>query len=55
MVKEHSSNFFDLANLVHALEDLHAAGKLAGHEIFMFTDNTMAKAIHYHGITNNGK
>jgi hypothetical protein len=44
------------ANFVHASGDLYATGKLAGHhEIFMFTDNTMAKAIHYHGITNNGK
>lgn len=55
MVKEHSSNFFDLANLVHALEDLHAAGKLAGHKIFMFTNNTTVAAAHYHDTTKNGK
>jgi hypothetical protein len=55
MVKEHNSNFFELANLVHVLEDLHDAGELAGHEIFMFTNNTTAEAAHYHGTTKKGK
>jgi hypothetical protein len=55
MVEEHNSNFFELANPVHALEDLHAAGELAGHEIFMLTNNTTAEAAHYHGTTKNGK
>jgi hypothetical protein len=55
MVEEHNSNFFEFSNLVHALEDMHVAGELAGHEIFMFTDNTTAEAAHYHGTTKNGK
>jgi hypothetical protein len=55
MVEEHNSNFFEFSNLVHALEDMHAAGELAGHEIFMFTDNTTAEAAHFHGTTKNGK
>jgi hypothetical protein len=55
MVEEHNSNFFEFSNLVHALEDMHRAGELAGHEIFMFTDNTTAEAAHYHGTTKNGK
>jgi hypothetical protein len=55
MVEEHNSNFFELSNLVHALEDLHQDGKLACQEIFMFTDNTTAEAAHFHGTTKSGK
>jgi hypothetical protein len=55
MVEEHNSNFFELANLVFALEALHDKGELDGHEIFMFTDNTTAEAAHFHGTSKNGK
>jgi hypothetical protein len=44
MVEEHNSNYFELANRVHALEDLHSEGKLGDHEIFMLTDITPAEA-----------
>jgi hypothetical protein len=55
MVEGHNSIFFELANLVHALEDLHKAGKLDGQEILMCMDNTTAEAAHYGGTTKNGK
>jgi hypothetical protein len=55
MLEEHNSNFFELANLVFALEDLHEKRGLDGHEVFMFTDNTTAEAAHFHGTTKNGK
>lgn len=55
MVEEHNSNFFELSTLVHALEDLHQGGKLAGQEVFMFTDNTTVEAAHFHGTTKSGK
>jgi hypothetical protein len=51
MMEEHNSNFSELANLAHALEDLHKAGKMDGQEIFMLTDNTTA----CRGTTKNGK
>jgi hypothetical protein len=55
MVEEHNSNFFELANLIMALEDLQVKGGLVGHEIFMFTDNTTAEAAHFNGTTKHGK
>jgi hypothetical protein len=55
MVEEHNSIFFELANLVFAIEDLHKKGELDRHEISMFTDNTTAEAVHFHWTSKNGK
>jgi hypothetical protein len=55
MVEEHNSNFFELANLIMALEDLQVKGRLARHEIFMFTDNITAEATHFNGTTKHRK
>jgi hypothetical protein len=55
MVEEHNSIFFELANLIMALEDLQVKGRLVGHEIFMFTNNTTTEAAHFNGTTKHGK
>jgi hypothetical protein len=52
---EKSSNYFELANLVFALEDLLEKGELADHEIFMFTDNSTAESAHFKGTSKSSK
>ena len=42
--EEASSNLCELKNLVETLEVMAQEGNLAGHEIFMFTNNSMTEA-----------
>jgi hypothetical protein len=46
---EESSNFRELANLIHAIEDAYHKGLLANSELFMFTDNSAAEGAFYKG------
>ena len=48
-----SSNFRELKNLVETLEVMAQEGNLAGHEIFMFTDNSTAEAAFYNGSSSS--
>ena len=43
-IKEESSNYRELLNLVVALEEATSKGKLDSCEIFMFTDNSTAES-----------
>ena len=48
-----SSNFRELANLVHTLEKMGAQGHLKGREIFLFTDNSVAEKAFYNGTSTS--
>lgn len=44
-----SSNYPELTNLVDGLEQKIWAGRIAGSEVFLFTNNSTAEAMHYKG------
>mmetsp|Transcript_20485 Transcript_20485/g.29214 ORF Transcript_20485/g.29214 Transcript_20485/m.29214 type:complete len:595 (-) Transcript_20485:2495-4279(-) len=48
---DESSNFLELANLIHAIEDAHAKGLLSDSELFVFTDNSAAEGAFYKGTS----
>ena len=48
-----SSNFRELANLVHTVEAGVADGSLQGTELFLFTDNQTAEGAYYKGNTDS--
>jgi hypothetical protein len=50
---DESSNFRELANLIHAIEDAHAKGLLANSELFVFTDNSSAEGAFYKGTSSS--
>jgi hypothetical protein len=52
-VSKKSSNYRELYNLVARLEELVAEGKLDGCKVFIFTDNTTAKAAFYKGDSSS--
>jgi hypothetical protein len=52
---EESSNFRELANLVHAIEDAHDKGLLVDTELFVFTDTTAAEGAFYKGVSPSRK
>lgn len=54
-VSEESSNYRELANLIHAIEDAHAKGLLNNSELFVFTDNSTAEGAFYKGTSSSVK
>ena len=52
-IKEESSNYRELLNLVLALEELALKGELDGCEIFMFTDNSTAESASFRGTSSS--
>jgi hypothetical protein len=50
---EHSSNFWELHNLVSAMEEAHTAGLLTNCELFMFTDNSTAESAYFKGSSTS--
>jgi hypothetical protein len=52
-VKEHSSNFRELRNLVESVEAAVTKGMLDNCELFMFTDNSTAEAAYYKGTSSS--
>lgn len=48
-----SSNYRELRNLVETAEEEAAAGKLAGTEFFIFTDNSTAESSFYRGSSSS--
>lgn len=48
-----SSNYRELANLVHTLEKMGGQGHLKGREIFLFTDNSTAEKAFYNGTSSS--
>jgi hypothetical protein len=48
---DESSNFRELANLVHAIEEAHSKGLLENSELFVFTDNSAAEGAFYKGTS----
>ena len=48
-----SSNFRELGNLIMALEEEAEAGRLAGVELFIFTDNTTAESAFHTGTSSS--
>jgi hypothetical protein len=53
-MREESSNFRELRNLVEMTESLVSKGTLAGHELFMLADNLTAESAFFKG-TSSGK
>ena len=53
-IEKESSNYRELTNLVFAIEEAYAAGLLRERE-FMFTDNTIAEAAFYKGMSSSQK
>jgi hypothetical protein len=54
-MREESSNFREFRNLVEVIESLVSKGALAGHELFMFTDNSTAEAAFFKGTSQSEK
>jgi hypothetical protein len=54
-MREESSNYREFRNLVEMIESLVASGNLAGHELFMFTDNSTAEAAFFKGTSTSEK
>jgi hypothetical protein len=54
-MREESSNFRELRNLVEMIESLVSKGTLAGHELFMFTDNSTAESAFFKGTSSSEK
>jgi len=52
-VSELSSNYRELYNLVLGIQELAHQGKLAGTEIFLFTDNSTAEGAFFRGTSSN--
>ena len=52
-IKERSSNYRELRNLVEALEGAHTEGLLSDREVFMFTDNSTAESAYFKGISTS--
>ena len=52
---QESSNFRELANLIHAIEDAYGKGLLADAELFVFTDNSAAEGAFYKGTSPSRK
>jgi len=50
---EKSSNFRELANLVHCLELAKEDGTLRNSEVFVFTDNSTAEAAYFKGTSSS--
>jgi hypothetical protein len=50
-----SSNFRELANLIHAIEDAYDKGLLFNAELFVFTDNSAAEGAFYKGTSPSRK
>jgi len=50
---DESSNFRELDNLIHAIEDAHSKGLLAESELFVFTDNSAAEGAFYRGTSSS--
>jgi hypothetical protein len=50
---DESSNYRELANLIHAIEDAHSTGLLADSELFVFTDNSAAEGAFYKGTSSS--
>jgi len=48
-----TSNFRELANLIHAIEDAHSKGLLSDSELFVFTDNSAAEGAFYKGTSSS--
>jgi hypothetical protein len=48
-VSERSSNYREFRNLLEMVWDAAAAGRLAGAEVFMFTDNQVVERVYYKG------
>lgn len=53
LVKEKSSNYRELLNLVEYIESVYAKGLLDGCELFMFTDNSTAEAAYFKGTSSS--
>jgi hypothetical protein len=53
--REESSNFREFQNLVEVIESLVSKGALAGHKVFMFTDNLTAEAAFFKGTSQSEK
>jgi len=49
---DESSNFRELANLIHAIEDAHSKGLLLDSELFVFTDNSAAEGAFLKGTSS---
>jgi hypothetical protein len=54
-MREESSNFRELRNLVEMTESLVAKQMLNGHELFMFTDNSTAESAFFKGTSLSKK
>lgn len=50
---DESSNFRELANLIHAIEDAHKKGLLDNAELFVFTDNSAVESAFYKGTSSS--
>jgi hypothetical protein len=53
MIKERSSNYRELRNLVEAIEQVFKDGLLNHCELFMFTDNSTAEAAYFKGTSSS--
>lgn len=53
IVKEQSSNYRELLNLVEYIEEVYRKGLLDGCELFMFTDNSTAEAAYFKGTSSS--
>ena len=53
MVKERSSNYRELLNLVEYIEAIYKEGLLDDCELFMFTDNSTAEAAYFKGTSSS--
>ena len=54
-MEDKHSNYKELKNLVMAVERAYLAGQLENCELYMFTDNYVAKCGYYNGGSNVNK
>jgi hypothetical protein len=54
-MREESSNYREFRNLVEMIEKLVKGGSLAGHELFLFTDNSTAESAFFRGTSSSEK
>ena len=52
-IREQSSNYKELRNLVESVENLYLEGKLRDCELFLLTDNLVADYIYYKGTSTS--
>jgi hypothetical protein len=54
-MREELSNYWEWQSLVETIESSMATGTLAGHRLFMFTDNSTAEAAFFKGTSTSEK